>query len=152
MQPDGQTSAPSLEVGTLNVLVVDDSSTNRLILSRMMEALGHRVETAPNGETAIERVGACVFDLVLMDVQMPGIGGLEATRRIRGLGGAAGRTPVIAVTADVSDEDQAAYAGVGMDGLGPKPFMATQLQAEIARVMTRRSEGRDQPAAARRAF
>ena len=118
----------------LNVLVVDDSSTNRMILSKMLEALEHRVETAPDGETAIERVGHCVFDLVLMDVQMPGIGGLEATRRIRGLGGAAGRTPVIAVTADVSDADRASYVAAGMTGLVSKPLSAEALRSEIVRV------------------
>jgi CheY-like chemotaxis protein len=121
------------DVGVLNVLVVDDSSTNRMILTRMLEALGHRVETAPDGETAIERVGHCVFDIVLMDVQMPGIGGLEAARRIRGLGGAAGRTPVLAVTADVSDEDRASYAAAGMNGIVAKPLMAEALRSEIVR-------------------
>jgi CheY-like chemotaxis protein len=121
-------------VERLHVLVVDDSSTNRLILSRMLEALEHRVEACPDGETAIERVGHGVFDLVLMDVQMPGIGGLEATRRIRGLGGLAGRTPVIAVTADVSDKERAAYAAAGMSGVVAKPLSADALREEIVRV------------------
>jgi two-component system, sensor histidine kinase len=125
------------DVGVLNVLVVDDSSTNRMILTRMLEALGHRVETAPDGETAIERVGHCIFDIVMMDVQMPGIGGLEASRRIRGLGGAAGRTPVLAVTADVSDADRASYAAAGMTGVVSKPLMAVALQSEIARAFAR---------------
>jgi CheY-like chemotaxis protein len=130
-----QTSQAPAVVGVLNVLVVDDSSTNRLILSRMLEALGHRVETCPDGETAIERVGHCVFDVVLMDVQMPGIGGLEASRRIRGLGGAAGRTPVIAVTADVSEAECAAYVAAGMNGLVAKPLLAEALRSEVVRVM-----------------
>jgi two-component system, sensor histidine kinase len=135
MQPALQPQSPPIEVGTLNVLVVDDSSTNRLILTRLLEAMGHRVETAPDGETAIERVGAGVFDLVLMDVQMPGIGGLEAARRIRGISGFAGRTPIMAVTADASDSERAVYAAVGMNGVTAKPIMAEALRAEVARVV-----------------
>ena len=119
----------------LKLLVVDDSSTNRLILSRMLQALGHEVETANDGEQAVARMGEAPFDLVLMDVQMPGIGGVEAARRIKGLGGAAAATPIIAVTADASDADRMAYAEAGMTGVAPKPLSAAGLQAEIARVI-----------------
>ncbi len=130
-----QTSRPLAAAEGLKLLVVDDSSTNRLILSRMLQALGHQVETASDGEQAVARVGEARFDLVLMDVQMPGIGGVEAARRIKGLGGATAGTPIIAVTADASDADRIAYAAAGMSGVAPKPLSAAGLQAEIARVI-----------------
>ncbi len=129
----GPTSPPP--PGALKVLVVDDSSTNRLILSRTLEALGCVIETAPSGEEAVSRLADGAFDLVLMDVQMPGIGGVEAARRIRSLDGAVAGTPIIAVTADASEADRAVYAAAGMSGVAPKPLTPGGLQAEIARVL-----------------
>src|SRR5947209_3151960 len=128
-------SRPLPAADGLKLLVVDDSSTNRLILSRMLQALGHDVETANDGEQAVARLAETSFDLVLMDVQMPGIGGVEAARRIRARGGAAAGTPIIAVTADASDADRIAYAAAGMTGVAPKPLSAAGLQAEITRVI-----------------
>ena len=135
MEQVDQAERPGIAPGGLRVLVVDDSSTNRLILSRMLESLGHVVEAAPDGEHGVARMGEAVFDLVLMDVQMPGIGGIEAARRIKGLGGHAALTPIIAVTADASDQDRAAYAAAGMVGVAPKPFTPRGLQAEIVRAL-----------------
>ncbi len=134
-------SPRSVPADGLNVLVVDDSSTNRLILTRMLEALGHKVETAPDGERAVLRTSDRLFDLVLMDVQMPGIGGIEAARQIRALGGAAASTPIVAVTADTSDSDRAAYVAVGMEGVVSKPLTPANLQAEIARVAVMANPG-----------
>ncbi len=119
------------------MLAVDDSSTNRLILSRMLQALGHRVETAVDGEHAVDAVAAGAFDLILMDVQMPGIGGVEASRRIRSLAGPSASTPIIAVTADTSAADCALYRDAGMVGLVGKPLSPAGLQAEISRVACR---------------
>lgn len=120
---------------TLSVLAVDDSSTNRLILSRLMEAMGYEVKTAVDGEHAVDAVAAGSFDVILMDVQMPGIGGLEAARRIRALGGRAGGTPIIAVTADAAAADRSAYLEAGMSGVVAKPLSAVALQSAIQEVV-----------------
>ncbi len=137
MEQTLQSSPLSVAADGPKVLVVDDSSTNRLILTKMLGALGYRVETAPDGEHAVLRLTESKFDLVLMDVQMPGIGGIEAARRIKRLGGEAAGTPIMAVTADTSETDRAAYAAAGMAGVAPKPLNPAGLHTEIAR-LTRR--------------
>jgi len=88
-----------------------------------------------SGQDAIEAVQTRRFDLVLMDVNMPGMDGLEATRRIRRLGGEAAAIPIIALTADVMRQQQGAYFAAGMDGVAPKPFSPAQLLAEVARLL-----------------
>ena len=116
-----------------NILLAEDNPFNQQVAQELLEETGAVVALADNGREALALLQKERFDIVLMDVQMPGIGGLEASRRIRGLGGAAGRTPVIAVTADTSDADRASYAAAGMSGFVAKPLMATALQAEITR-------------------
>ncbi len=119
----------------LRVLVVDDNRVNRLVGVKSLEALGAQAQEADSGEAAVEAVIADDYDLILMDVNMPGIDGLEATRRIRALGGVAAQTPVIALTADVMTHHQQRYHAAGMNGFVPKPFSPTLLLAEIARLV-----------------
>ena len=119
----------------LRVLVVDDNRVNRLVGVKSLEALGAEAREADCGEAAVEAVIADHYDLILMDVNMPGIDGLEATRRIRALGAAAAQTPVIALTADVMTHHQQRYHAAGMNGFVPKPFSPLQLLAEIARLV-----------------
>ena len=126
-----------VDAAALKILAVDDSSTNRLILTRLMQAMGHQVETAVDGERAIEATAGGDFDVILMDVQMPGIGGVEAARRIRELAGPTARTPIIAVTADASALDRDAYLDAGMSAVVAKPLSAVALQAAIAQVARR---------------
>ena len=118
----------------LRVLVVDDNRTNRIIGTKSLEALGAWASAVDSGLAAIEAAGQEDFDLILMDVNMPGMDGLEATRRIRALGGRAAAIPVIALTADVMDHHQNAYLAAGLNGVVPKPFSPAQLLAEIGRV------------------
>ncbi|WP_340644953.1 ATP-binding protein [Phenylobacterium sp.] len=124
----------------LRVLVVDDNRVNRLVGVKSLEALGAQAQEADSGEAAVEAVVAGDFDLILMDVNMPGIDGLEATRRIRALGGVAAQTPVIALTADVMTHHQQRYHAAGMNGFVPKPFSPIQLLAEIARLVAGEGE------------
>ncbi|MBI1197151.1 MAG: response regulator [Phenylobacterium sp.] len=118
----------------LKVLIVDDNRVNRLVGVRSVEALGAGAEAVESGPEAIEAVSTGGYDLVLMDVNMPGMDGLEATRRIRGLPAPAGETPILALTADVMRQQRQAYVAAGMNGMTPKPFSPAQLLAEIARI------------------
>ncbi|MCR5877805.1 PAS domain-containing protein [Phenylobacterium sp. J367] len=115
-----ETLHPILE--GVRILVVEDNATNRMIATKMLEQLGASVETAADGYLGVEAVSRGAFDLVLMDVQMPGIDGLEAVRRIRALTGPAARAPVIALTANVLAHQRQAYLDAGMDGVVGKPI------------------------------
>ena len=83
------------------------------------------------------RVERGAFDVVLMDVHLPGIDGVTATRRIRGLDGAAAAVPIIALTANAMKGDRDGYLAAGMDDYVSKPIDASALQAAIARVLRR---------------
>jgi CheY-like chemotaxis protein len=117
----------------LRVLVVDDNATNRLVAVKSLEALGAEASAVDSGEAAIAAAGDG-YDLILMDVNMPQMDGMEATRRIRALPSAASAIPVIALTADVMTHQQATYAAAGMNGVVSKPFSPAGLLAEIARL------------------
>jgi signal transduction histidine kinase/CheY-like chemotaxis protein len=121
----------------LRVLVVDDNRINRIVAVKTLEALGAEAEAVDSGQAAIEAVGQSAFDLVLMDVNMPEMDGLEATRRIRALPSAVAAIPIIALTADVMSHQHKAYLKVGMDGVVPKPFSPTQLINAIAALAER---------------
>jgi signal transduction histidine kinase len=118
----------------LRALVVDDNATNRLVGVKSLEALGATAEAAEGGEAAIAAVLDREFDIILMDVNMPGMDGLEATRRIRALASPASQIPIVALTADVMNHHWLAYQAAGMNGLVPKPFSPTALVSEIMRL------------------
>ena len=115
-------------------LVVDDHEVNRRLLSHILDALGVRVELASYGEAGLVLAGERHFDVILMDVNMPGLDGLEATRRLRAQGPNSA-TPVIAVTAGVSDAERAACRAAGMDDWVEKPFQAATLRQVLSRVL-----------------
>ena len=117
----------------LEVLLADDSATNRLLAARILEKRGHRVMQVEDGAAAVEAVAAYDFDVVLMDVQMPQVDGLEATRTIREWEGDtdAARLPIIALTAHAMGSDRDACHAAGMDGYLAKPFRAEQLASRL---------------------
>jgi PAS domain S-box-containing protein len=117
------------------ILVVEDNATNRMIASKLLEGLGASVETAADGYLGVEAAERGGFDIILMDVQMPGIDGLEAARRIRSLGGQAAATPIVALTANVLSHQKRRYLDAGMDGVVGKPISPGALIAEIARLV-----------------
>ncbi len=110
----------------LSVLVVEDNPINRLVLRGMLERLGHRVTEAEHGEDGLDLLPRG-FDLVLMDFEMPVLGGLEATQRIRRLAPPLGEIPVIGLTAHASAEICALGADAGMDRVLSKPLRFTTL-------------------------
>jgi PAS domain S-box-containing protein len=118
----------------LKVLVVEDNSTNQLVARRILEQLGAVVSVVDDGAAGVEAARDGAFDLILMDVQMPGMDGLEASRRIRALPGPAGRAPIIALTANVMAHQRASYRAAGMDGVVAKPIAPAALVAEIVRL------------------
>jgi PAS domain S-box-containing protein len=118
----------------LKILVVEDNPTNQLVARRILEQLGARVSVADDGAAGVEAARDGTFDLILMDVQMPGMDGLEASRRIRALPGPEARAPIIALTANVMAHQRAAYRAAGMDGVAAKPISPAALVAEIVRL------------------
>ena len=122
------------DVGEFRVLLVEDNPTNRLVISRLLQALGITVDTADDGEAGVAAAAKGGYDMVLMDIQMPGMDGMEATRRIRAMDGPIALTPVVAITANVLAEQKSSYAAAGMDGVVSKPVSAAALISEITRV------------------
>jgi CheY-like chemotaxis protein len=119
----------------LRVLVVEDNATNRLIATRMLEQLGARVETADDGQQGVEAAMRSAFDLIFMDIQMPVMDGLEATRRIRALPAPAGETPILAMTANAMSHQADTYLSAGMHGIVAKPLSPANLVAQIAAIV-----------------
>jgi CheY-like chemotaxis protein/HPt (histidine-containing phosphotransfer) domain-containing protein len=114
----------------LHVLVVDDSAINRDIASAYLRAAGCRVDCVEGGVEAIAAVADIDFDVVLMDLRMPGMDGLEAMRRIRGLD-VRGLVPIVAVTAQVFNEQMKACRELGVVGHVSKPFEPKTLLAVV---------------------
>jgi CheY-like chemotaxis protein len=104
------------------ILVAEDHPVNQALVRRRLQNLGHEVTVVADGAAAVEACASTVFDLVLMDVEMPGMDGLEATRRIRGAEATSGRrTPIIALTALAFEHDRELALSAGMDGYLTKP-------------------------------
>ena len=136
---DGQPGV--LPSHSLHVLVVDDVLMNRDIAECYLRAGGHTVTCVGSGAEAVAAVTTKDFDVVLMDVRMPAMDGLEATRRIRALGGARGRVRIIALTAHAFTEQVAGCLKAGMDGHLGKPFDMDGLLAAVARAGRSESVG-----------
>ncbi|MCB2224823.1 MAG: response regulator [Actinobacteria bacterium] len=117
----------------LRVLLADDSPTNRLVASRVLEKRGHDVAEVGDGAEALAALDAARYDVVLMDVQMPGMDGLEATRQIRDRErrAGAGHVPVIALTAHAMEADRQRCLAAGMDGYLAKPFSSEDLVGAV---------------------
>lgn len=125
------TQTDTLEFTGKQVLLVDDNPVNQHVAEKMLEKLGIGCMVASNGEQAIEAVKANSFDCVLMDVHMPVMGGIEATRRIRHLV-SGNNVPVLALTASVMEEDQEGCLAAGMNGFVSKPMRLAELRQSLA--------------------
>jgi signal transduction histidine kinase/CheY-like chemotaxis protein len=128
-QSDYVRDRPMPATKPMRILVVEDNEVNQEFVSEALGRLGHSVQIAPDGEQALETLEKTEFDLVLMDVQMPGIDGLEATRRFRGSGK---RTPVVGITAHTGREERERCLEAGMNAVLTKPIYANQLATIIA--------------------
>jgi signal transduction histidine kinase/CheY-like chemotaxis protein len=143
----GTGSAPLIN-SPLNwkVLIAEDNEVNRQILETVLKGVGVTVSSAINGEQAVERFRQEAFDIILMDVQMPEMDGLQATRIIRQIEtqNAWPRIPIIALTANALADDKSNCLNAGMDAYLTKPYMRKQMLESMARLI----EARDRPAAA----
>ncbi|PWC49033.1 ATP-binding protein [Azospirillum sp. TSA6c] len=119
----------------LRVLAVDDIEVNRDIVRGILERAGHSVALAASGGEAVRMVRDQPFDLVLMDIQMPGMDGLTATRRVRELPGDKGSVPILALTAHASGSSRPECLSAGMNGFVTKPLRPALLFAEMASVL-----------------
>jgi two-component system, sensor histidine kinase len=118
----------------LTVLCAEDNPYGRVILNTILTELGHRADFVGSGEEAVAAASRG-YDVILMDVTLSGIDGLEATRRIRALGGRAGATPVIGVSGRTGAGDDAAARAAGMNFYLRKPISPSTLSAAIAAVV-----------------
>jgi signal transduction histidine kinase/CheY-like chemotaxis protein len=116
----------------LRVLVAEDNDVNQILIDAVLARMGHVVHLVANGELAVEAVRRGDYDLVLMDLQMPGMDGMEATQAIRALDGPQSRLPIIAMTANAFEEDRQACLAAGMDDYVAKPIDVEQLARAIA--------------------
>lgn len=122
-----QSRTDSSGLQPVNVLLVEDSQTNQMVATAMLEKTGCRLTIANNGYESLEKVQQADFDIVLMDVSMPGMDGLEATRRIRALGGKYQTLPILAMTAHAFAHDREACLEAGMNDYLSKPLQREQL-------------------------
>jgi PAS domain S-box-containing protein len=126
--------AVRLDAKSLKVLVAEDNPVNQKVATLLLRRAGHHVTVAGNGRDAVDIFTQSTFDIVLMDIQMPLMSGLEATRVIRELEAVHGRrTPIIAVTAHAMNVDRDRCLDAGMDDILIKPFQASELDATLAR-------------------
>ena len=137
--------APTLEVATTlgqppvprrrscRILVAEDSPVNQLIAMEQLRVAGHEVSIVDNGHKAVAAVAGEHFDLVLMDIIMPDMDGIEAAQAIRRLPAPAGTVPIVALTANVLTEDRARILTSGMDGILAKPFSMARLLETVDR-------------------
>jgi CheY-like chemotaxis protein len=140
-------NASTLEAGRpLHILLVEDTAINQKLATRILERRGHKVTLAKSGIETLAATEIQIFDLVLMDVQMPGMDGFEATANIRAREAVLGRrTPIVALTAHAMKGDRQRCLDAGMDGYVGKPINIAELLEEITRVSmanTRTHDGR----------
>ncbi len=142
-----QAEAPSAPRRRLRVLLAEDSHVNQVLAVRLLEKQGHRVVAVGSGKEAVSAVQSETFDLVLMDVEMPELDGLEATRIIRAAERqSGGHVPILALTARAMRGDRERCLAVGVDGYVAKPIRAAQFFRAIEETLT--AAGAHQPSEA----
>lgn len=127
----------------LKVLMADDAPANRELVTAILGGLGVAIETVENGALAVEAARSGAYDVILMDVHMPVMDGLDATRAIRAMAGPVGRTPIVALTANVQPEQVAACRAAGMDAHVGKPIQVAELLRTMAE-LTAEAEATDE--------
>lgn len=133
---DGAVGTNALETPPLRVLVAEDNRPAQQIISALLAALGHHATVVDDGAPAVAAAASGEFDVVLMDVMMPGMDGASATKKIRELGGRAGGVPIIALTADILFGKDEKYLSAGMTDYVSKPIDVAELARALHRAST----------------
>jgi signal transduction histidine kinase/FixJ family two-component response regulator len=120
----------------LRILAAEDNAVNQLLVKALIDQLGHFCDIVGNGIEALHQVQAAHYDLLLMDIQMPEMDGVAATRAIRALDGPLGAIPILAMTANVMAEQQDQYLEAGMNGVVSKPIDPRRLALAIQGLVT----------------
>jgi CheY-like chemotaxis protein len=136
-EPGSAEARLALEFPDARILLVDDEPINREVTQELLGAVIAQVDVADNGIEALRKAGRQHYDLILMDMQMPGMDGLEATRLIRALPDGA-TTRIVALTANAFSDDKARCLAAGMDGFVAKPFNIEVLFDAVVNALSRR--------------
>ncbi len=141
---DARPTAPPRAAGA-RVLVAEDVDINRELICRQLEGLGFHARPARDGNEAVAAAREGGLDLILMDMRMPGLDGISATRQIRELEPTGTRVPIVAITANASEADRRACLDAGMDDHLAKPVRSAELQAVLDRWVEAPPEGVPEP-------
>lgn len=134
----------------LVILLVEDHPINQMIATMLLEEKGHTVITAADGQVAVTQFPKTAWGLVLMDIQMPVMDGLEATRIIRAMEQPGQHTPIVAMTANTSEAERQACLDAGMDDHLSKPISATAIDQLLARLDSISNAGKVLPSSTSR--
>lgn len=126
--------------GAIRILLAEDNAINALLTRTLLEADGHEVETVEDGVLAVQAMKTQEFDMIFMDMRMPNMDGLEATRKIRGLSNVSKDLPIVALTANAFDDDRNACFDSGMNDFMTKPVSAEELTEMVIRWTTQREQ------------
>ncbi len=143
--PEAPVTSPSVQVAEpvrARLLLAEDSKINQVVAIAMLSKLGYQIDAVENGREALEAVQARAYDLVLMDVSMPEMDGLDATRAIRALPGDVSRVPIIAMTAHAMESDREKCLQSGMNDYVPKPVNRQKLLDTVARWLGEHSDSK----------
>ncbi|KAG6554774.1 hypothetical protein Mapa_003793 [Marchantia paleacea] len=127
---------------TLKVLVAEDNMVNQLLIRKMLVHFGHEVELVVNGQLAVEAIQIGQHDMILMDLQMPVLDGLSATKAIRALGGEVSEVPIYALTADVLTKGTGSLEAMGLTGYLTKPINWDKLSQVLDEAVQKKGEQR----------
>jgi CheY-like chemotaxis protein len=141
-EKEGGTSSSAHQLDNYHILLVEDNVFNQKMATIAIEQMGIKVDVASNGREAIEALDRTKYDMVLMDIQMPEVDGIEATRMIRNSQVAArnSRIPIVAMTANATTRDREKCMDAGMDGYISKPIDLKKLEKIITGLLKNRPE------------
>lgn len=139
-EPSPIAQEPVYEARTATILLAEDLPINQELACEILTRAGHRVDVASNGAEAVRMVQQKRYDLILMDIQMPQMDGVSATKVIRALPGLVAKIPILAMTANVLPDQVKEFTRAGMDGFIAKPIKQAQLYQEIARSLCRATD------------